>query len=59
MCFAVDNIEKLIKKLQRNNIKILSDILDFNDRKLIYFEGPDGIILELAELKNSDSSILK
>jgi|SRR5580704_8979346 catechol 2,3-dioxygenase-like lactoylglutathione lyase family enzyme len=51
LCFAVDNIEKIIEQFQSKNIKILSDILDFNNKKLVYFEGPDGIILELAELK--------
>ncbi|WP_419420778.1 VOC family protein [Legionella sp. D16C41] len=56
LCFAVDDIEELIKKLQHNDVKILSNILDFNDRKLIYFAGPDGIILELAELKNTVKS---
>lgn len=53
LCFAVDNIEDMIKKFQDKNVKVLTDILDFNDRKLIYFQGPDGIILELAELKPS------
>jgi catechol 2,3-dioxygenase-like lactoylglutathione lyase family enzyme len=51
LCFAVDDIQKEIEKLERNNVKILSDLLDFNDRILVYFEGPDGIILELAQWK--------
>jgi catechol 2,3-dioxygenase-like lactoylglutathione lyase family enzyme len=53
LCFAVDNIDNVIERLQSNNVKILSEILDFNKRKLVYFEGPNGIILELAELKKT------
>ncbi|AWN75605.1 VOC family protein [Legionella anisa] len=53
LCLAVDNIEEVIERLQNNNVKILSEILDFNNRKLVYFEGPNGIILELAELKKA------
>ena len=49
MCFNIDNLEKMTKYLQDNNVKILSGVLEFNNRKLVYLEGPDGIIIELAE----------
>ena len=49
LCFKVDDIEEEINKLRANNVKILSDVLNFNNRKLVYLAGPDGIILELAQ----------
>jgi len=52
LCFAVEDIKQMIQKLKNHGVKIISDILDFHARKLVYVEGPDGIIIELAELKN-------
>lgn len=49
MCFVVDDIEAEIKKLTAHGVKMISDVLSFNERKLVYFEGPDGITLELAQ----------
>ena len=49
VCFAVDNIEAEVEKLAANGVEILNDIMDFNDRKLVYFSGPEGVTLELSE----------
>ncbi len=49
VCFAVDDIEAEVEKLKAAGVEILNDVMDFNDRKLVYFVGPEGITLELAQ----------
>lgn len=51
MCFAVDDIVKEIAHLKNNGVEFINELMEFHDRKLIYFRGPDGITLELAEWK--------
>ncbi|MEK7571610.1 MAG: VOC family protein [Patescibacteria group bacterium] len=50
MAFAVDNIEMMVAKLRTKKATFLSDIQKYGEKKkLCYFLGPEGIILELAE----------
>ena len=49
LCLSVDDIEAEVERLKHAGVKVLSDIMDFNSRRLVYFAGPDGIVLELAE----------
>lgn len=50
LAFAVDDLEGLVKELKVKNITFLSDIQSYGTgKKLCYFLGPEGIILELAE----------
>ena len=50
LAFEVKDIEKIYKKLKKEGVKFLSEIqVNNNQKKLCYFLGPDGIILELAE----------
>ncbi len=49
ICFNVDDVSETTDLLKSNGVKILTDILTFHSRKLVYLEGPDGIIIELAE----------
>ncbi|MDH5723395.1 MAG: VOC family protein [Alphaproteobacteria bacterium] len=53
IAFNVRNIESLTEKLEEANIELFSDIQVFpkTGKKIIYFKGPDDIILELAEYK--------
>ena len=52
LCFAVDDIEATAAKLKQNGAAILNEIMQFHDRKLVYFAGPGGITLELAQWTN-------
>jgi catechol 2,3-dioxygenase-like lactoylglutathione lyase family enzyme len=54
ICFAVDNIENEVKRLQKSGVKFLNEIMNFHSRKLIYLEGPDGITMELAQWNNTE-----
>jgi catechol 2,3-dioxygenase-like lactoylglutathione lyase family enzyme len=49
VCFAVDNIAEAIEKLGEAGIKARNGVLDFHDRKLVFFPGPEGITVELSE----------
>ncbi len=49
LCFAVDDIEAMAAKLKQNGVPMLNQIMQFNDRKLVFFQGPGGITLELAQ----------
>ena len=51
MAFQVENIEAIVEQLQNNNVEFMSEIREYpkTGKKLVYFKGPDGIVLELAE----------
>jgi catechol 2,3-dioxygenase-like lactoylglutathione lyase family enzyme len=45
----VDDIEAATAHLVANGVTMLSDELDYISRRLRFFEGPEGITLELVE----------
>lgn len=50
IAFAVDDIEALVARLKKSGTKVLSEIQNYKGQyKLVYCQGPKGIILELAE----------
>jgi catechol 2,3-dioxygenase-like lactoylglutathione lyase family enzyme len=51
LAFAVTDIEASVRRLQENGVEFLSPIQTWEKtgKKLVYFRGPDGILLELAE----------
>jgi catechol 2,3-dioxygenase-like lactoylglutathione lyase family enzyme len=49
LAFAVDDIAAATAHLEANGVKILSDEMDYISRKLRFFEGPEGITLEMVE----------
>jgi catechol 2,3-dioxygenase-like lactoylglutathione lyase family enzyme len=51
LAFAVDDIEAEIARLKKRGIVFLSEVKTFSKtgKKLVYFYGPDSILLELAE----------
>ncbi|ODN43518.1 VOC family protein [Piscirickettsia litoralis] len=52
LCFGVKDIEAVVETLKTKKIKILSHIMTFNSRKLVYIRGPEGVVIELAEWLN-------
>ena len=46
-----DDIDDLIENLKRNGAKILEETSISGDRKVVFFEGPDGVQLEFIENK--------
>lgn len=50
IALEVKEIEEVVTALQKKGIKFFSDIEVYNNtKKLCYFLGPEGIIIELAE----------
>lgn len=51
LAFAVSDIETTVRHLQQHGVEFLSPIQTWEKtgKKLVYFTGPDGILLELAE----------
>lgn len=53
ICFAVDDLEAEVAKLQANGVQLRNEIMDFHDRKLVFLSGPEGITVELSERDRS------
>ena len=49
LCFAVDDIEAEVTRLKASGVKFRNEILDYHKRRIVFFEGPEGITLELAQ----------
>ena len=49
LAFRVDDIEQVTARLTDNGVTMLSDEMDYISRKLRFFEGPEGITLELVQ----------
>jgi catechol 2,3-dioxygenase-like lactoylglutathione lyase family enzyme len=50
ICFAVENVEAVVAKMEKKGAKLLGEIVNFDSAfKLCYLGGPEGIILELTE----------
>ena len=49
LCLAVDDIESEVERLTQAGVKLRNEIMTFNQRKLVFFYGPGGITLELAQ----------
>ncbi len=50
VCFAVEDIEAVVAKMQQQGTELLGEIVNFDDTlKVCYLRGPEGIILELTE----------
>jgi catechol 2,3-dioxygenase-like lactoylglutathione lyase family enzyme len=49
ICFAVEDIKSEVERLTANGVKTRNEIMEFNNRKLVYLSGPEGITVELAQ----------
>jgi len=49
LAFRVDDIAAVTAHLMANGVTMLSDEMDYISRRLRFFEGPEGITLELVE----------
>jgi catechol 2,3-dioxygenase-like lactoylglutathione lyase family enzyme len=55
LAFRVDDIGAATSHLVANGVHMLSDEMDYISRRLRFFEGPEGITLELVQWVDSDS----
>lgn len=51
LAFSVDDIEAVVQMLKAKGVEFVSDIQTWEKtgKKLVYFYGPEGILLELAQ----------
>jgi catechol 2,3-dioxygenase-like lactoylglutathione lyase family enzyme len=49
LAFRVDDIAAVTANLVANGVNMLSDEMDYISRRLRFFEGPEGITLELVQ----------
>jgi catechol 2,3-dioxygenase-like lactoylglutathione lyase family enzyme len=49
LAFRVDDIKAVSAQLVASGVTMLSDEMDYLSRRLRFFEGPEGITLELVE----------
>jgi catechol 2,3-dioxygenase-like lactoylglutathione lyase family enzyme len=49
VCFAVEDLDAEIERLRAGGFSPRGGILDFHDRRLIFFDGPEGVTVELSE----------
>ncbi|MBW6401192.1 VOC family protein [Roseomonas sp. HJA6] len=49
ICFAVDDVDAELAKLEALGFRRRNEIMDFHARKLVFIEGPEGVTVELAE----------
>ena len=55
VAFRVDDIGAATSHLVANGVNMLSDEMDYISRRLRFFEGPEGITLELVQWVDSHS----
>ena len=55
LAFRVDDIEATTAHLVANGVTMLSEEMDYISRRLRFFEGPEGITLELVERVGPDA----
>jgi catechol 2,3-dioxygenase-like lactoylglutathione lyase family enzyme len=49
--FQVEDLDSVVKNLQQKGTKLVGEVQTYDDSwKLCYIRGPEGIIIELAEL---------
>jgi catechol 2,3-dioxygenase-like lactoylglutathione lyase family enzyme len=49
ICFTTDDIEAEISNIRQNGFDTRTDILDFHSRRLVFLDGPEGVVVELSE----------
>jgi catechol 2,3-dioxygenase-like lactoylglutathione lyase family enzyme len=55
VCFAVDDLEAEVARLQAAGVQLRNAVMEFHHRKLVFLRGPEDITVELAEWKGDAS----
>jgi catechol 2,3-dioxygenase-like lactoylglutathione lyase family enzyme len=53
VCFAVDDIESVVKRVEAAGFRTRAGILDFHSRKLAFLWGPGDVTIELSQWYSS------
>lgn len=55
ICFAVDDLKAEVARLQAEGVQLRNEVMEFQNRKLVFLAGPEGVTVELAEWDESGS----
>jgi catechol 2,3-dioxygenase-like lactoylglutathione lyase family enzyme len=53
VCFAVDDLDAEVARLEARGVRLRNDVMVFHDRKLVFLWGPEDVTVELAEWNRS------
>jgi catechol 2,3-dioxygenase-like lactoylglutathione lyase family enzyme len=51
VCFRVEDLDETIGRFAALGHRPRNTVMDFHDRRLIFFDGPAGVVVELAQWK--------
>lgn len=49
ICFSVTDLERTLRSLTEKGFAARNEVMEFNDRKLVFLVGPEGVTVELAQ----------
>ena len=49
LCLRVDDLDAAVARLAEIGRRPRNDVMAFHDRRLVFFDGPAGVVIELAE----------
>jgi catechol 2,3-dioxygenase-like lactoylglutathione lyase family enzyme len=49
VCFAVDDLDATLASLSAAGVEARNQIMEFHDRRLVFVDGPGGVVVELAQ----------
>lgn len=49
VCFRVDDLDATLARLRAGGFAARNDPMDFHDRRLVFVDGPGGVVVELAQ----------
>jgi len=52
---VTDDLGAEVERLRAAGIRPRNEVMDFHDRRLVFLDGPEGAVVELAEWKTKQS----
>jgi catechol 2,3-dioxygenase-like lactoylglutathione lyase family enzyme len=49
ICFAVEDLDAEVARLTAAGVQLRNRVMEFQDRKLVFVAGPEGLVVELAQ----------
>lgn len=49
VCFAVDDVDAEVARLEAHGVRRRNAVMQFHDRKIVFLAGPEGVTIELAQ----------
>ena len=56
LCLRVDDLDAAVARLAEAGRPPRNEVMAFHDRRLVFFDGPAGVVIELAEWQTDPGS---